>query len=48
MKNENKKKSLDDLKGKDIKIVTPDEQKKLKGGEGDDGNKGTDPLPEFP
>ncbi len=48
MKDDKKKKSLDDLKGKDIKTITPDEQKKLKGGSGDDGGKGTDPLPEFP
>lgn len=48
MKDNKKKKSLDDLKDKNIKIVTPDEQKKLKGGEGDDGGNGTDPLPEFP
>lgn len=47
MKDDKKKKSLDDLKGKDIKVVTPDEQKKLKGGDGD-GNKGTDPIPPFP
>lgn len=49
MKDDKKKKSLDDLKGKDVKVVTPDEQKKIKGGDGgDDDRKGTDPLPGFP
>ncbi len=47
MKDEKKKKSLDDLKDKNIKTLTPEEQKKLKGGEGDD-KKGTGEDPEFP
>jgi hypothetical protein len=47
MKDNKKKKSLDDLKDKNIKTLTPDEQKKLKGGEGDGGH-GTGELPEVP
>jgi hypothetical protein len=45
---DNKKKSLDGLKDKEIKKLTKEEEKKLKGGDGNDGGKGTDPLPEYP
>lgn len=45
---DNKKKSLADLKDKEIKKLTPEEQKKLKGGDGNNGGHGDNELPEFP
>ncbi len=47
MKDNKKKKSLEDLKDKNLTTLTPDEQKKLKGGNGDNGQ-GTGELPEVP